>query len=208
MIVYNCAQRSKMLLPALELVSTVKVLSLYAQCANMRVKMLAKFILSLMDFAVQDSHVLELDGEEVIYYRNQLAEAISKGSTSHWYLHHELLQLLVNLIKNNSKSIMTILNLVFDLLIQSLQSDSRKVLKQAEKVVLYLLDQLSAEQLEQMKKVCETLTVHDDQDIKDTAVCISRLMSGEWESMLVQNLFIFVCFLIMQKQILLYVFIK
>ena len=208
MIVYNCAQRSEML-PALELVSTVKVLSLYAQCANVRVKMLAKFTLSLMDFAVQDSHILELSDEEVAYYKNQLIEAMSKGSTSHWYLHHELLQLLVYLIKNNLKNFMTVLMSVFDMLIQSLQSDSREVLKQAQKVVLHVMGQLSSEQLGQIKKECEVLTVHADQDIKETAVCINRLMSGEWESMLVHTYPpSFICLLPNNAKISMYVAIK
>lgn len=179
------------MLPALELVSTIKVLSLYAQCTNIRVKMLAKFILSLMDFGVQDIHILKLNNEEVKYYRNQLVEAVDKGSTSHWYLHHELLQILVN-FKNNSKNYMIILNSVFDLLIQSLQSNKQGVLKQALKVVLHLypqLDRLSVEQLGQIKKELEVLSVHDDQVIKETAVCVNRLMSGEWESMLVLSMF-------------------
>lgn len=186
-IIYNCAQRSN-LLPALELVSTVKVLLLYAQCSNVRVKMLAKFILSLMDFAVHNSDILELNDEEVKYYRDQLVEAKEKGSTSHWYIHHELLQLLVNLIKSNSKNFATLLNSVFELLIQSLQSNKKEVQEQALKVVLYLYSQsdlLTTEQLAQIKKETKVVTWLDDHGTKETAVCVNRLMSGEWESMLV-----------------------
>ena len=175
------------MLPALELVSTVKVLSLYAQCSNLCVKMLAKFTLCLMDFSLHDSSILDLSDEEIEYYKSQLTEAMAKGSTSHWYTFQELLQLLVYFIRNNSKHFPIFLNVIFDLLMEGVKSDVINVVREFQKVVVNLCisplyKQLSSMQLSQVGKRINLLCSHEDPTIKDSAIYIKLIIGNVFES--------------------------
>jgi len=174
------------MLPALELVSTVKVLSLYAQCSNLRVKMLTKFTLCLMDFSLHDSCILDLSDEEIEYYKSQLTEAMAKGSTSHWYTYQELLQLLVYFIRNNSKHFPIFLNAIFDLLMEAVESDVINVVREFQKVVVNLCTrplykQLSSMQLSQVDKRINLLCSHEDPTIKDSAMYIKLIVGNVFE---------------------------
>jgi len=168
--------------PALELVSTMTVLPLYAQCSNMRIKMLAKFTLSFMDCAVQDCHVLELNSEELKYCKEQLAEAVTEGSTSHWYTHSEILQVLINLMRSNSKNLSMIYqcaNPIIDLIIKSMLSDKETVQKKSLKAFLNLhtlYKLFTDEQVLQSNKLIKKLSQNEDSDVKNLALCAQRLI--------------------------------
>ena len=178
--VFNCAQRPQ-LLRALELVSTLTVLPFYAQCSNLRVKMLAKFTLSYMHFAIFDASILELSRVEVEYIKNQLAEAVGKGSASHWYAHHEILQVLINLIRCCPKNARLIIQLhsVMDLVRKSMYSDDLLVQKKSVEVFMHLhslYKLLAVDQLSLIKQAIEALSTHENSDVKNLAICAQILL--------------------------------
>jgi len=181
-VVFNCAQRPEMW-PALELVSTLTILPLYAQCSNMRIKMMAKFALSFMDYnALQDPEVLKMSCQEIQYCKKQLAEAITEGSTSHWYTQSEILQVLINLIRSNSKNLSLIYqfaNPIIDLIIKSLLSDKESVQKESLKAFLNLhtlYKSFTTDQILQSNSNIAELSHHENSDIKNLALCAQMLM--------------------------------
>ena len=169
--------------PALELVSTMTVLPLYAQCSNMRIKMLAKFALSFMNCALQDCRVLELNREEIKYCKEQLAEAVTEGSTSHWYTHYEILRVLINLIRSSSKNLLLIYqcaNQIIDLIIQSMLSDKELVQKESLKAFLNLhtlYKLFTDEQVLESNKYIEKLSQNEDSEVRNLASCAQRLIT-------------------------------
>ena len=182
-VIFNCAQRPE-LLHALEMVSTLTVLPFYAQCSNLRLKMLAKFALSYMDFALFDASILELSRVEVDYVKNQLTEAVDKGSTSHWYAHYEILQVLINLIRCNPKNTHLIvqLPLIMNLLIRSMSSNELLVQKKSVEAFMHFhsfYKLLSADLVSQSREAIEALSTHENSDVKNLASCAQFLLKSD-----------------------------
>ena len=182
-VVFSCAQRPE-LLHALEMVSTLTVLPFYAQCSNLRLKMLAKFTLSYMDFALFDVSILRLSRVEVDYVKNQLTEAVDKGSTSHWYAHHEILQVLINLIKCDPKNAHLIIQLpsVMNLLIRSMYSNELLVQKKSLEAFMNFhsfYKFLSGDLVSQSKEAIEAFSTLDNSDMKNSANCAQFLLKPD-----------------------------
>ena len=185
-IIFNCAQRSEVL-PALEMVSTVNILPLYAQCPDIRIGMLAKFTLSFMDFALFDCHILDLNDKEMEYINDQLVEAVTNGSTSHWYADAELLLVLTNLtsspnFKRNAIHILKRMPSIIDLAVRFMQSSKSEVQKVSLKFLLnfYSLKSMSVEQIHGgsasiAQKTLERLYSSDDADIRELVNCAQLL---------------------------------
>ena len=166
------------------MVSTLTVLPFYAECSNLRLRMLAKFTLSYMDFALFDATILELSRVEVEYIKNQLTEAVNKGSTSHWYEHHEVLQVLINLIRCSPKNAHLIIQFhsVIDLLIKSIYSDDLLVQKISTEAFMHfhsLYRLFTDDQVSQGKQVVEVLFAHKDPDVKSLGTCAQFLLETD-----------------------------
>ena len=166
------------------MVSTFTVLPLYAQCTDLRLRMLAKFTLSYMDFALFDASIMELSTAEVEYIKDQLMEAVDKGSTSHWYEHCEVLQVLINLIRCSPKNAKMIIqfNSVMDLLIKSMCSGNPLVQKISVEGFMYLHSWyrlLTDGQVSQSKHAIEVLSAHEDSGIKNLGACAQFLLEPD-----------------------------
>ena len=136
-VMFNCALHERMI-PALEMISTVNILPQFAKCPILRVSVLAKFVLSFMDFALADPNVLILSQQEISYISSQLTEAVIEGSSKDWYTDLELLKVLTNLTHSPHFSINAIQmkNSVFPIVSQFLQSSNLDVQKAALRLLL------------------------------------------------------------------------
>lgn len=166
------------------MVSTLTVLPFYAQCSNLRLKMLAKFTLSYMDFALFDVSILELSRVEVDYVKNQLTEAVDKGSTSHWYTHHEILQVLINLIRCDPKNAHLIIQLpsIMNLLVRSMSSNELLVQKKSLEVFMHFhsfYKFLSGDLVSHSREAIEAFSTHDNSDVKILANCAQFLLKAD-----------------------------
>jgi len=146
--------------------------------------MLAKFTLSYMDFVLSDASILELTKEEIEYLQNQLTEAVDKGSTSHWYEHQEVLQVLINLIRNCPKNLHLIgqANSFIDLLIKSMHSDELLVQKKSIEAFVHfhsMYELFTADQISQSTQVIEKLSSHEDTDVNNLAVFAQFLIETD-----------------------------
>lgn len=181
------------MVPALELVSTVNILLPFTQCPDMRIRMLAKFTLSFMDFALYDCHILDLAGEEMKYIGDQLAEAAADGSTSHWYLDTELLLVLTNLTTNpyfsrNLSHILQGKTSIIDSTVTLLQSSKAAVQKASLRFLLNLysysekppsLEKIHRETSPLAQTTSEKIILSEDADIQELVKCAQLLTKGD-----------------------------
>ena len=146
--------------------------------------MLAKFTLSYMDFALFDVSILELSRVEVDYVKNQLTEAVDKGSTSHWYTHHEILQVLINLIRCDPKNAHLIIQLpsIMNLLVRSMSSNELLVQKKSLEVFMHFhsfYKFLSGDLVSHSREAIEAFSTHDNSDVKILANCAQFLLKAD-----------------------------
>lgn len=181
-IVFNCALHQRVI-PALEMVSTVNILPVFAQCPIIRVAVLAKFVLSFMEFALEVPDVLVLSQQEISYINCQLSEAMANGSSTHWYTDLELLKVLINLTRRPhlSKNIIQIIgnSSISSNITQFLQSSKLDVQKASLRLILNLysfFDQPSIKRMHgdsasAVEVALRTFAATEDSDIQQLATC-------------------------------------
>ena len=189
-VLFNCAQHHEVI-PALEMVSTVNILIKYAQCPVIRVAVLAKFILSFMEFALENLSVLELTEQDLSYASLQLSEALVSGSSMHWYTDLELLKVLTNLTQSPqfSKNLIQILinqgeNSVLSMIAQYSNSSKLEVQKASLKFLLNLysfieqpcIKHIHGENASIVQDALNTLATGDGPDIQELVTCIRLLL--------------------------------
>ena len=151
--------------------------------------MLAKFALSFMDFALENSSVLDLTQQEVNYISSQLSEAVVDGSSTHWYTDLELLKVLTNLTQSPyfSKNVIQIFhsrgkNSILSIVAQFLQHSKMAVKNAALKLLLNLYSSFDQPSLKQIHAttveiaLINTLAASEDFDTKQLATCAQLLL--------------------------------
>ena len=189
-VLFNCAHYQEVL-PALEMVNTVNILMKYAQCPVIRVAVLAKFVLSFMEFALNNLSVLDLTKQDLNYISSQLSEALVSGSSTHWYTDLELLQVLTNITHcpQFSKNVIQILanqgkDSILSMVAQCINSSNVEIQEAALKFLLNLysfskqpcLKHIHGENASIVQHTLNTLATSDDSDIQELLTCIQLLL--------------------------------
>ncbi len=184
MIIFNCALQ-KIVIPALEIVSTVNILPAFIQCPVIRVAVLAKFALSFMEFALEDPSVLVLTAHEIIYINSQLSKALVDGSSEDWYTDLELLRVLTNLTQSphfstNVIQMITGKSLILPTVIKFLQSDKLDVQRASLRLLLNFYSQAAQPSMPEVNTeiALGTLAATEDVNIRQLAICAQLLLDS------------------------------
>lgn len=169
----------------------VNVLPKYAQHPDIRIGMRAKFILSFLDYALYDYHILDLSAKELGYYGAQLVEATVSGYTSDRYSELEILQVITNLTKTpyfprNISLILQGESSIPTLVVQLLYSSRSAIQKASLRLLLNmysfsdhpsLIKQIHGENSISVLNVLNTLASDEDTETKELSKCALLLLT-------------------------------
>jgi len=184
-VILRCAQKQNMR-KALEDLSMFDILVHYAHCSNIKIRMVAKYSISFMDYAVYDNSLLQLNEEEIKYYCVTLLEAMEMRGmvASLFYTHQELLAILVSILKSSSKNLMIIvdhcLSILTGLLLISTHSNSKEIQRESLLAFLNLhtVYKLFTDDLVSLTRdsINRLILYDQDSEIRNLAFCIQQLI--------------------------------